>query len=243
MALLILIAALWIVVLAPGFIRRRHERHSVGSIDHFHHQLHLLERTGPKLVAPAYRLQSVESTTGVAVGASGYPAVTSMPGRPNLVLLKPVADDDFEPDGVVDDAAGGHYRRVEAPVPPPLPPPPTTVRMGDPDRFRRHQQAKRRRDILALTLGTTMVTGILGFVPSLQILWVATAVGGLALVAYVALMVYAQSLVGPSTNRARRPVPAGADRSPARAGFPGAWDEAPDDDDGYQQPARVASGR
>ncbi len=231
MALLILVAALWIIVLAPGLLRRRSERHSVGSIDHFHHQLHLLERTGPKLVSPAYRLQSVAPATGVPVGSSGLPAVSSMPGRPNLVLLKPVGDQAAaDPDEVVDDAEGGHYLRVGPPEAPPVSQP-STINLADPERYRRQQQAKRRRDILLLTLGTTVVTGLLGLVPSLHQLWIATIIAATGLLAYVGLLVYAANVAPP------RPAPQPI-RTAARAGYPGAWDE----EDEYPQ-RRVAAGR
>ncbi len=257
MALLILIAALWVVVLAPGLVRRHTERRSVGSIDHFHHQLHLLERTGPKLVTPAYRLQSTESTTGVAVGASGYPAVTSMPGRPNLVLLKPVGQDEAQPDEMVDDAAGGHYRRIGPPELPPPPVVPEMMRLADPARQRRQLACKRRRDTLGLLVGTTMLTGLLSLVPSLHILWIAAVAGSVVLVAYLGLMVYARSVQG-----ARVGAPRGLTRlpghiaaaSPARAGYPGAWDADDADADAdalgsgpydpvYDEGARAAAGR
>ncbi|HVX21278.1 MAG TPA: hypothetical protein VHB02_08015 [Acidimicrobiales bacterium] len=90
--LILILVALWLVVLAPAFVKRLLESRSTGSIDSFHRSLHLLERTGPKLVAPAYRLDTAHSTTGLAPGQSGLPAVSSMPGRPNLVLLQPVDD-------------------------------------------------------------------------------------------------------------------------------------------------------
>src|ERR1039458_5626890 len=59
--LLVLVAVLWVVVLAPSVWRRFSERHGAGSIDHFHHQLELLEHAGPKLVTPAYRLRGMRA--------------------------------------------------------------------------------------------------------------------------------------------------------------------------------------
>ena len=56
--LLVLVVLLWVAVLAPSAWRRFVERQGVGSIDHFHHQLQLLEHAGPKTVAPAYRLHT-----------------------------------------------------------------------------------------------------------------------------------------------------------------------------------------
>ena len=58
MILLVLVVLLWVAVLAPSAWRRFGERQGVGSIDHFHHQLQLLEHAGPKTVAPAYRLHT-----------------------------------------------------------------------------------------------------------------------------------------------------------------------------------------
>ena len=77
MIVLILVAVLWIAVLVPSVISKLSERRSAGSIDHFHERLDLLERTGPKLVAPAYRLTGTQSpanpTGAVAVAAAPPP--------------------------------------------------------------------------------------------------------------------------------------------------------------------------
>jgi hypothetical protein len=259
--ILLVLALLWIAVLAPGIWRRRSERRSSGSIDTFHHQLHLLERTGPKLVAPAYRLQTATSGSGLAPGQSGYPTVSSMPGRPNLVLLRPIeegSEDAAAPD-VTDDAHGVRYRRVVPPMPDVgATPPPEPPRVLHPERdhyrqgdhYRRKMAQRRRRDILAGLLLTFVLTGILGVVHSFRPLWVLTLVSGLGLVAYVVLIHYAQRLVAPARpHRAAElgPAPAvGADpfyRS--RAGYPGAWDEQElyGLDDRYGDPVRVAAVR
>jgi hypothetical protein len=125
MVVLILVV-LWIVVLTPGAVRWYRARQPTESIDSFHQQLHLLERTGPKLVEPAYRLETVQSRTGVAVGQSGLPSVSSRPGRPNLVLLSQADDDPrvggvpaggTPGDDVVEDASGVRYHRVLGPEP------------------------------------------------------------------------------------------------------------------------------
>jgi len=53
----LILVLLWIAVLTPRVIRRFREASSHSSIESFHEQLHLLERAGPKLVRPAYRLE------------------------------------------------------------------------------------------------------------------------------------------------------------------------------------------
>ena len=92
------------VVLAPSAWRRFGERQGVGSIDHFHHQLQLLEHAGPKTVAPAYRLH-----TAVPGGRAAETAPCRWTSRPKLVLLRPT-DDAAAAD--VDDGDGCHYERV-----------------------------------------------------------------------------------------------------------------------------------
>jgi hypothetical protein len=135
-----------------------------------------------------------------------------MPKRPNLVLLKPVAEGEIaDVDEDVVDATGDHYRRVGADDGPGLvwgeqtesAYAPRTIKMADPERYRRQQVRRRRRDILALLLGTTVFTGLLGIVPSLHILWALTVVGAIALVGYVGLAVYALQTPGAESGVAR----------------------------------------
>ena len=58
MLVLVILAIVWIVVLGPGLLRRRAERHSADSIGAFHRQLHVLGRTGPTIVDPVHRLST-----------------------------------------------------------------------------------------------------------------------------------------------------------------------------------------
>ena len=92
----------------------------VGSVDHFHHQLELLEHAGPKLVAPAYRLRSARSEANSAAVASS---------RPKLVLLRAVQDGQAAD---IDDVDGAHYARVGViePPEPPVSPAQTECRVG-----------------------------------------------------------------------------------------------------------------
>jgi hypothetical protein len=243
--LILILVALWLVLLAPAFVKKHLENRSTVSIDSFHRSLHLLERTGPKLVAPAYRLETAHAATGVVPGQSGLPAVSSMPGRPNLVLLQPVGDDPAATDGddVVDDAAGRHYLRVPpqlaaAPGPsstgpssavgPSGIPPTLAARSGE---YRTEQARRRRRDILFALGGTVVLTAPLGAVHGLHLLWVVTVLAGVALAAYVGLAAYAQALDGthrmPAPNVSYRYADDVDRRSAAVHGFPGAWDDEP----------------
>ena len=76
-----------------------------GSIDHFHHQLQLLEHAGPKTVAPAYRLHTAFPGDGPPETA----ALTVDSSRPKLVLLRPTED---AAAADIDDGEGGHYERI-----------------------------------------------------------------------------------------------------------------------------------
>ncbi len=89
MIVLILVAILWLAVLVPGIISKLSERRNAGSIGRFHERLHLLERTGPKLVQPAYRL------TGTDGASSSVPMIVPVappPVRPSLRLVSSPAE-------------------------------------------------------------------------------------------------------------------------------------------------------
>jgi len=214
--LILILVALWLVVLTPAFIKRHLERRSTVSIDSFHRSLHLLERTGPKLVNPAYRLDTARSTTGLAPGQSGWPPVSSTPGRPNLVLLRPVDDGDGPPDAVavnggdevVDEVSGQHYLRVHPSPTDPVgmagvggrrnggfgtgsdAPPSLASRTGE---YRAEQARRRRRDILLALAVTVTLTALVGIVQALHPLWIITVLAGIALAGYVGLAAYAQA--------------------------------------------------
>ena len=80
MMILLILVVLWIVVLAPAFVKKYLERRSTVSIDSFHERLHLLERTGPKLVAAAYRLETAAvAAPGWPSGSRGFPPSPAVP--------------------------------------------------------------------------------------------------------------------------------------------------------------------
>ena len=219
--LLVLVVLLWLAVLAPSAWRRFGERQGVGSIDHFHQQLQLLEHAGPKTVAPAYRLhtatpgqRSTEAAADVAVDSS----------RPKLVLLRPTED---AAAADVDGGDGLHYERVgvlDRPEPVCLP----ELHVALPSL--RREQARRRCTMLLRCLGAVAIsTGLIGLFPGLHLAWVVTGLSGLAALGLVGLMAYAKELEAEQVLRRSRhevaadtvtPAPV-----PASAGYPGAWDD------------------
>jgi hypothetical protein len=231
--LLVLLAVIWLVVLAPSAWRRISERRGVGSVDHFHHQLDLLEQAGPKLVTPAYRLHGTRSR-GDGTDARHAAAATS--SRPTLVLLRAVGDGETAD---IADEDGAHYERVgviERPEPV-VSPAQTPAGLA----AYRRQQARRRCTLLLRILTVTAIgTAILGMFPSLRLAWIFTAVAGITALALVGLIAHARELEG---QRRPRPRPQGHDAAEpdpftgaGPAGHPGGWDE---DDD---LPQRHAAG-
>ena len=189
---LLLLVVLWVAVLAPGFVKRRRERRSTTSIDSFHHQLHLLERTGPKIVSPAFRLETAGASAATMAAHptnSRVPSITSRPGRPKLVLVgrgdadetageAATSGDFLEESGLQQPADLSDWsRQLSASSSRPMT-----------DAYQRRQTLKRRRDVFLGLVGTFVLTAVLGFMPSLHALWALTAISGLALVGYVLLM-------------------------------------------------------
>jgi hypothetical protein len=207
--LLVLVVVLWIVVLVPSAWRHRAERQGAGSIDHFHHQLQLLEHAGPKLVTPAYRLH-----TAMPGGRGGDTFSTVDSSRPKLVLLRPT-DDESAAD--VDGDDGCHYERIGVlgglEEPPCLPEPRTELAA-----YRRHQARQRCSLFLRGLTGLAVTTAIVGLVPSMRLAWIFTALSGLAALTLVGLMAYAREVQEQRRSRARRNLSAGS-------GYPGGWDE------------------
>jgi hypothetical protein len=227
--LLVFVAVLWVAVLAPSLLRRIRERGGVGSVDHFHHQLELLEHAGPKLVAPAYRLRAGRSEANSSAAASS---------RPKLVLLRAVSDGQAAD---IDDVDGAHYARVGVlePPEPPVSPAQTRAELAG---YRRHQARQRCTLVLRLLAAAAVSTAILGVLPAFRLAWIFTGITGIAALALAGLFAYARELEGqrrPSPSRVgahtamavedERPTPDVVIRA-AQSGFPGAWDEDEDED-------------
>ena len=230
----LVLVVLWAAVLTPRVIRHFREGRSHSSIDSFHEQLHLLERTGPKLVEPAYRLGSDDTAVpGAAL------ATRSTRG---LALL--------------DESS------TRSP-----PPRRTQGASRQQSVWERRRTRRRRRDLLLGMIAVAVLTGGLGAVHALHLLWAVTGVSALAIAGYVALVAYAQMLhaereaakpivshapEGPPSpwvlarprHAAGHPLPGvevltGSSPRAARAGFPGAWD---DDDLASYTPRHAATG-
>ena len=222
MILLVLVGLLWVAVLAPSAWRRFKERQGVGSIDHFHHQLQLLEHAGPKTVAPAYRLHTA------LPGQPGSDAASTVDSsRPKLVLLRPTDNADAAD---VDDGDGGHYERIGVLDPPePACLPEATADLS----VYRRQQARHRCTTLQRCLwGVAVSTGLIGLFPRMHLAWVFTALSGLAALALVGLIAYAKEVEAEQHRRRAHAVrrspdvlAVGGRDDPAVAGYPGAWDD------------------
>lgn len=196
MALLILVAALWIAVLSPGVYKRLTQRRSVESIEHFHHQLHLLGRTGPKIVAPAYRLETAEPNRTLA--QNGGTLALTTPNTPNLVLLtSPSRSDGLSSNtmsatsntmSATSPDSGLHVARYHAPI--------------GKDSARQQTLRNRRRNAVGILIGTLVFTGLLGTVRELRPIWIVTAITAALLLGYLGLAAYAKQLVMAREHRA-----------------------------------------
>lgn len=172
------LVVIWIAVLAPGLIRRFKESSSQSSIDDFHQQLHLLERAGPKLVEPAYRLAAGEDDSGIPAPA-GRPGQSEGGPATGLVLLDPEVTQTRSTQPMVRTAS----RRSAIAT---------------------RRARKRRRDVLLGAMATAVLTGVLGAMHALHLLWAVTGVSVLAIAAYIGLAAYAQMIH--ADRQASRPV-------------------------------------
>ena len=192
--LVIIIAAAWIVILGPKLMNRRSRTvGEIGSISHFHHQLSVLEHSAPHpIVAPAYRLRSMGGDGDPGQGSS-YPEVAAVPvlsvvgakelPRPALAFLGQSPDNHEATlpasSGVT--AYSSHDAHGDALQ--------TFVSPGRVyDSLSRQQVRRRRRDTLGVITMVFLGTMMIGFVPGAAVVWVLTALSGMVLVAYVALL-------------------------------------------------------
>lgn len=202
MILVIIILVAWAVILGPNLWKRRSRTvGGISSISHFHRQLRVLEHSSPEpLVAPAYRLRTVDGT-----GASG-----PVPDRPEVRALAPklsvVGADQLPRPALAflgEPAAAPPTPTDTAPASHPAGPGrigpvsaaeahgqgPRPVR-STPRPADAHAQARRRRrDTLGVLSVVFVVSLMIGFVPGATVVWALSLISGVALVAYVALLV------------------------------------------------------
>jgi hypothetical protein len=163
---LLLIVVLWGIFLGPSLIRRLADRRSGDSIGSFHRQLGVLRRTGPALVPPAHRLETIEGGASATVGASGLPVVSS---RPSLVVVRTES------------------RPTDMPGAEELP----SSRRHD--AYFRPAACKRRRDVLLILTCAVLVTALIGVIPGARPALLVTAFTAVVLGGYVALLVHGRN--------------------------------------------------
>jgi hypothetical protein len=194
--LVIIMVVAWIVILGPSLVKRRlHDGDGITSISHFHRQLRVLEHSAPPpIVAPAYRLRSIDGT-GEAGPGPGYSEAAKAPRltvvgadqlpRPALAFLgDDPADAPFADGGPPRAARTAVHEATTEGLP----------RAGLPsksvDLHPKHLARRRRRDTLGVLTVVFVGTFMIGFVPGAGSAWIVTLVSGVALAAYVALLVH-----------------------------------------------------
>ena len=201
MILVVILVVAWLVILGPSVLRRRSAHgDGVSSISHFHRQLRVLEHSGGQpIVLPAYRLQSVDG--GRSPSSSRYPDVASVPvlsvvgadqlPRPALAFLggDPAAARSTAPSGGI--PSSGRPPVSEAAVPTRRDPV-EVYRPLDPEQ--RSLARRRRRDTLMILVLVTVLSLLVGCIPEVRMAWVITGVAGVALAAYVAMLVHLRSM-------------------------------------------------
>lgn len=186
MALVVIIVVAWVVILVPGFLRRRSAGNATDSISHFHQQLRILEHSAPKpIVTPAYRLrvEGDDSSAADARCTTGPPTLTVVGARdlprPALAFLADPLDIPASPVlGAADER--GIDRRTGS-----------SLDVGQrADMATRRLTRQRRRDTLGVLILVVLASFLIGFVPGASVAWAATGLFGIALVAYVAQLVH-----------------------------------------------------
>jgi hypothetical protein len=187
---LVFLVVVWAVVLVPMLLRRRR---TGDSISHFHHQLGILRGGDTPAEPPSYRLQSVPSTRSVTVNGAPLttPPVLTVVGcdqlpKPALAYLgEPGPAPLVETQPAPSMPAAESDRRPAAQVPQ------DQYRV---DAFSRQVARKRRRATLMVLVLTFASSVFLGMIPAARLLWVASAISAVAIVAYVAVLVHLRSV-------------------------------------------------
>jgi hypothetical protein len=190
--LVIIMVVAWAAILGPSILKRRSREGGVNSISHFHRQLRVLEHSAPQpIVAPAYRLHALDGSAPLGGGSSpaGGPApVLTVVGanelpRPALAFLGA----DHNGATATPGADGpGRFAPPQGEVGGPGPGAPG----WSAESTARQLTRRRRRDTLGVLSAVLVSTALIGFIPGASAARIVTAVSGVALVAYVALLVH-----------------------------------------------------
>jgi hypothetical protein len=196
--LVVIIVVAWLAILGPNLVKRRSRAAGVTSISHFRRSLRVLEHSAPDpIVAPAFRLRAAGGPQQSQLGPS-YPEVSAVPvltvvgadqlPRPALAFLgeDPPPPDVGGDDGLHQiDAAdhdGSPHVRTHRELPPDI-----TGRGGDV--LARRAVRQRRRATLGALASVFFLTLMIGIVPVARAAWIVSIISGLALAAYVMVLV------------------------------------------------------
>ena len=188
MVIILILVVLWGLVLAPSVLRKFKRQASHQSIDSFHHSLSTLERSGTKIIEPAYRLGGGGSLTVIDP--------VNQIERPRLVLLRPPGQEeettmsdyfddyaDADDDGYFGDDDRAFSLGISRPS----------------ESYGRRMAARRRRSIVLGLTGAAFVTALAGVF--LSFFFVLTALSVIGLVGYVGLMSYVVVTSGATTDQ------------------------------------------
>jgi hypothetical protein len=182
----------------------------------------VLEHSAPQpIVAPAYRLRSVDGNDDPRWGPDGS-------GNTQTPVLTVVGADQLPRPALafLGEPAGASQPPVAVGVPPdrmgqgrPRHPGPEFDDLDDRDRvatddplagspravdpLARHLIRRRRRDTLGVLACVFVVSMMIGFVPGASAVWVVTALSGVALAAYVALLVHLRRVAAEREQKLR----------------------------------------
>ncbi len=240
MILVIIILVAWMIILGPNLLKRRSRTvGGINSISHFHHQLRILEHSAPQpLVTPAFRLRSVDGSVlpSEGEGGSGAPVTPKLSvvgadqlPRPALAFLgRDPSDAEARPadDGLAAPGVRTVSDRRRPDSPGGADPGPVGLSSRPPDAYARHRARRRRRDTLGVLTMVLVSTLLIGFIPGATVAWVLSLVSGLALAAYVALLVRMRQMAEERERKlrylhpdaGRRGLAAAEDRDPDQGG-------------------------
>lgn len=186
-----LLIVMWVAVLAPALLKGRVARRGGGdSVKSFRHQINVIGRTAPATIPAANRRVSRgpdPSGLGVVTPirpirqgvnvAGGGPRFRAAPGRVRT--------------GSGPAGLGGQWVGDQRTQGIPVGPMGPVARRGS----SRSAPAKlqRRRQVMASLLGSVALTFLVGIVPSMRMLWVATGLFAVLLGGYVCLLVRMRS--------------------------------------------------